>query len=355
MLNLLVDNYILLILMLGFLVLLSNSLKTNKSSKSGRLRELIAVVVVLVIASSLRTYYDRLEYYTFGKTLTYFICYTLRPPVIILFTILLTDKKYLKKLSYLCFINTAVYATCFFNGLAFSFNEANMLVRGPLSYTAHIFCLFYFLVLLSVVVNQYSSQNRMRTVILLSFMLVCSVASYLDIIYEHVNLFDPTMLICGLEFYLYVYIEHNKTDVMTKTYNRASFYSDIKKFSNKVSSIISIDMNNLKTINDTQGHNEGDKAITTVSDILLSIDSNYVRIYRLGGDEFAVLCFYKNKTNVHSFITQAKELLAETKYTCSFGFVYNDHKTDLYKLYKKADKKMYIEKEKYHIKHPRGR
>jgi diguanylate cyclase (GGDEF)-like protein len=315
----------------------------------------MAVVVCLVIASSLRTYYDRLDYYSFGRTITYFICYTLRPAVIILFTALLCEKKFVKRLSYLCIINTVVYITCFFNGLTFSFNEANMLVRGPLCYTAHIFCIFYFLVLLSVVVKQYSSQNRMRTVILLSFMLVCSVAAYLDTIYDHLNLFDPTMLICGLEFYLYLYMEHNKTDVMTNTYNRASFYSDIKKFSNKVSSIRSIDMNNLKTINDTQGHNEGDKAITTVSDILLSIDSNYVRIYRLGGDEFAVLCFYKNKTNVHSFITQAKELLAETKYTCSFGFVYNDYKSDLYILYKKADKKMYLEKEKYHKKHPRSR
>jgi len=350
MLNLLADNYILITLMIGFVILLGNSLKTNNNPKSGRLRELMAVVVCLVIASSLRTYYDRLDYYSFGRTITYFVCYTLRPAVIILFTALLCDKKFIKKLSYLCFINTAVYSTCFFNGLTFSFNEANMLVRGPLDYTAHIFCIFYFLILLSVVVHQYSSQNKMRTVILLSFMLVCSVASYLDTIYDYINLFDPAMLICGLEFYLYVYIEHNKTDVMTKTYNRASFYSDIKTKGNKVTSVISIDMNNLKTINDNLGHSEGDKAIFTIADILLSIDTKYVRIYRVGGDEFVALCFYKDKYKVIDYIRKAKNKLSKSDYSCSFGYAYKDS-DDVYKAYKKADNEMYKEKLKYHKEH----
>ena len=355
MLKLLVDNYILIVLLIGFVILLSNSLKTDKNRKNQRLKILVTVIVFLTISSSLKTYFDSLSYYSFGRTLTYFICYTLRPPVIILFTSLLCDRRFVKDLGYLCIINTIVYSTCFFNGLAFSFNEANVLIRGPLCYTAHIFSLFYFLVLLSVVVKQYSSQNRMRTVVLISFMIVSSIASYLDITIDNVNLFDPVMLICGLEFYLYLYIEHNKMDVMTNAFNRATFYSDIIKLYNNVTSIISIDMNDLKKINDTQGHDAGDLAISVVSDILLSIDNRYVRIYRIGGDEFVALCFYKDKTNVHSFITQAKEKLAETKYTCSFGFVYNDYKNDLYKLYKKADKHMYVEKEAYHNKHGRYR
>jgi diguanylate cyclase (GGDEF)-like protein len=355
MLKLLADNYILIVLLIGFVILLSNSLKTDKNWRNNRLKELLAVIVCLVISSSLKTYYDSLSYYSFGRTLTYFICYTLRPAVIILFTALLCNKKFVKRLSYLCIINTAVYITCFFNGLAFSFNEANVFIRGPLCYTAHIFCLFYFLVLLSVIVKQYSSQNRMRTIVLLSFMLFCAVASSLDMAIDNVNIFDSVILICGLEFYLYLYIEHNKMDVMTNAFNRAAFYNDIIKLYNNVTSIISIDMNDLKKINDTQGHDAGDLAISVVSDILLSIDNRYVRIYRIGGDEFVALCFYKDKTNVQSFITQAKEKLAETKYTCSFGFVYNDYKNDLYKLYKKADKKMYIEKEAYHKKYGRYR
>lgn len=70
--------------------------------------------------------------------------------------------------------------------------------------------------------------------ILITLMLVCTVASYLDIIYYHVNLFDSVMLICGLEFYLYVYMEHYKTDLY-KLYKKADkkMYLEKEKYHKK--------------------------------------------------------------------------------------------------------------------------
>ena len=149
-------------------------------------------------------------------------------------------------------------------------------------------------------------------------------------------------------------MEHNKIDVLTGAFNRASFYNDIDKLGHKVTSVISIDMNDLKKINDTKGHDEGDKAIITISKVLLNVDDSNVRIYRIGGDEFAALCFYKVKENVENFIKKAKKELNKTKYNCSFGYSYKDT-SDLHETYKNADNEMYKEHEEYHKKNGRYR
>ncbi len=354
MLSIIINNYILIVLLIGFIVLLSNSLKNNVNKKRDRIRELLVVIIILVISSAFRTYFLGLDHYTVGSIITYYICYILRPPVIIIFTALLTEKKYIKYLSLLCLINTLIYTIGLFNGMTFSFTAYNELVRGPFCYTAHVLCVFYFLVLLSVVVKQYNRHNIIRTILLLSFMVVCSFASLIDINSKEIYLFDTAILICGFEYYLYLYMEHNKIDVLTNAYNRATFYSDIKRLGNKVTSVISIDMNDLKKINDNEGHDEGDKAIFTIANVLLNVDSNNVRIYRVGGDEFVGLCFYKERELVKDYVKNAKKELNKTKYHCSFGFAYKDI-DDIYEVYKYADNKMYKDKEAYHKKYGRYR
>jgi hypothetical protein len=276
MLDILINNYLLLSLLIGFTIIVSNELKNIKTERHDRIKELLIVIVVLTISGVIRDYYRTLDHYTMVVLITSYLCYMLRPAVIILFISLLSNRKIIKYISLLCIINTTIYTTCFFNSIAFGFSATNELIKGPHFYSSYILNTFYFLVLLSIVIKQYSAQNKLRTVILLLFMIICVGASYLDIKYYYVNLFDSVLLICGLQYYSFLYIEYNRVDVLTSTFNRASFYNDIVRFANKVTSVISIDMNNLKTINDTLGHDEGDKAIVTISDILLHVDPKNV-------------------------------------------------------------------------------
>ena len=52
--------------------------------------------------------------------------------------------------------------------------------------------------------------------------------------------------------------------------------------------VVMIDLNNLKSTNDTYGHEQGDEAIKGLSQIICSVfDRSYV--FRIGGDEFAVI------------------------------------------------------------------
>ena len=83
-------------------------------------------------------------------------------------------------------------------------------------------------------------------------------------------------------------------DQLTGVFNRRGFYSQIERFvflklrNKKESNLIiySIDMDFLKEINDTYGHNDGDFAIKVLADaISVSAGKNSVTA-RFGGDEF---------------------------------------------------------------------
>lgn len=59
---------------------------------------------------------------------------------------------------------------------------------------------------------------------------------------------------------------------------------------NKIFSLIMIDLDNFKEINDTYGHDAGDLVITTFAKVLKLSSHNDDIVCRLGGDEFLVIC-----------------------------------------------------------------
>jgi len=101
----------------------------------------------------------------------------------------------------------------------------------------------------------------------------------------------------------------------------------------KIGSVLFIDLNRFKPINDSMGHAVGDKILLTLSNRLHSLSSEQIDIGRFGGDEFIILL--KNlKTDyqdtVKQLIEKINQLLAipfvidahSYKLTCSIGYVY---------------------------------
>ena len=87
-----------------------------------------------------------------------------------------------------------------------------------------------------------------------------------------------------------------------------------------------VDVNNLKLINDSEGHQAGDRTIKFVADVLREV-SDWV--FRLGGDEF-LLITEKPVTLEHSFI--------------SYGSAYMGKQVSLRTAMSAADIKMYQNK-----------
>ena len=86
--------------------------------------------------------------------------------------------------------------------------------------------------------------------------------------------------------------------------------------------IIVIDLNNLKYINDTFGHEEGDRQIKSSAGILIKTQLDNTEIMRTDGNEFMVYLVGYNEKQVINYI---KKLLKEFKnlpyeYGAAIGF-----------------------------------
>ena len=79
-------------------------------------------------------------------------------------------------------------------------------------------------------------------------------------------------------------------DAMTGLYNRAAFEKKVRQIANcKAFSVIVLDINDFKSINDTYGHDYGDYSIKTVAGIIRESMGSHYSCYRAGGDEFYVI------------------------------------------------------------------
>lgn len=83
-------------------------------------------------------------------------------------------------------------------------------------------------------------------------------------------------------------------DVLTNSRNRLAFNKEIETVMQHendydIISVIAFDLNNLKTINDTYGHNIGDRVIIEAARVIGEAFLPYGYCYRIGGDEFLVL------------------------------------------------------------------
>ena len=85
------------------------------------------------------------------------------------------------------------------------------------------------------------------------------------------------------------------TDGLTNLYNRTEIERNIKnsltKQQSTALSLIMLDIDNFKTVNDNYGHGEGDRVIVALSDILRDVLKDVGSAYsgRWGGEEFMVL------------------------------------------------------------------
>lgn len=123
-------------------------------------------------------------------------------------------------------------------------------------------------------------------------------------------------------------------------------------------SLLYLDLNDMKIINDELGHHEGDHALIAISDILNKSFRSSDVIARVGGDEFAILMTGARGTSAEKAIIENlldnlrsynNENERGYKLSVSTGIVYYDSEQpcSLEELLLRADKLMYENKERY--------
>lgn len=158
------------------------------------------------------------------------------------------------------------------------------------------------------------------------------------------------------------------TDGMTGIANRAFFDQRLKTtiknsdlFPGIYFSILMIDINGLKRVNDNFGHDKGDEMIKLVANMLSSISRETDTLSRMGGDEFIILLPSTDSEQAKAVVDRIRQkekklflVLPKKNHETTFnpirfsiGFAGSDEAIPE-KVVKLADQRMYIDKENFY-------
>lgn len=147
----------------------------------------------------------------------------------------------------------------------------------------------------------------------------------------------------------------NLHDSLTGLYNRAYFEEEMRRLDDGRHHPVGLmvcDLDGLKLVNDSLGHDAGDAILTAAARVLKSCFRESDVVARIGGDEFAILLPNCPLSTVESAYQRIREAIArynssqtELHLSISVGYaVSNDSSTTMTDLYKEADNNMYREK-----------
>ena len=144
-------------------------------------------------------------------------------------------------------------------------------------------------------------------------------------------------------------------DDLTGIPNRRALYTKLKqlKEQKKQFSLVFLDVNDFKLINDTFGHSYGDDVLKKVAQLLTTCCNNSGMIFRQAGDEFILIFEDIDAHLIDATITTIQknannlEFVPHQNLTLTFSIGishFPDDTDDIHELIKKADFSMYDSK-----------
>ncbi len=155
------------------------------------------------------------------------------------------------------------------------------------------------------------------------------------------------------------YLEYlGKHDVLTKLKNRSFYLDEISRIERKGPfplTVIAIDLNNLKDVNDTHGHAVGDALLRRAGEVLSKAIEAPYQAARVGGDEFMVLLPGQDADAGQGIMEDIQKMVALNNqfYTgpalsLSMGCATCYDKAGMTDVLRRADMAMYQNKRLYH-------
>ena len=345
------NNYVTLFELIGLLVILSISVHLSNRKKIFT-RVVIVLLFFIALVQFIEEWTQSFETYNVARGLLTATKYTAYPIVLILMIAMMTysDKPIpFKKMIILCLpeiICVPLFYTTNLTHIICYFTPNNIYVEGPLAKLPYVLFVFYFIFFIAqniIYFKRYKIKDKNIIIYITAGSFLCIL---LYLLFKKTVDYTPIFTAAIVFYYLYIYIHMASIDSLTGLFNRQSYYQDLESKRNKIRAIISIDMNELKYINDNYGHDKGDEALKTISKILLD-NSGYNRaVYRVGGDEFIMFSVISDEQVIKRRIQNIKIELSKTPYSCAIGYAMRKEMDDISHTLKEADEKMYFEKRK---------
>ncbi|MBR0302232.1 MAG: GGDEF domain-containing protein, partial [Clostridia bacterium] len=259
-----------------------------------------------------------------------------------------------KKQTWLIFIPAIILAlmdfASIFTGIVFRIGEDNTFARGVFGYLPFVMAGLYCVFLIYLLARK---SNRKWTETVPIVFLSLSLFSQLIVPFilgsDFSKIFCSTIGIALFIYYVFELLQQTKKDSLTGLLNRHAYHADILKNPEEITALISIDMNGLKTINDTLGHAAGDEALITLASCFRSALKSRQYGYRIGGDEFVILCRKTSSTEVMKLIERIEHNVGETEYSCAVGYSFSpDGERPIEDMLRESDMMMYAVKERHY-------
>lgn len=229
-----------------------------------------------------------------------------------------------------------IYIVIFIGILLGSILSVNIFREKNITY---IFSFANFILIFSIILGVFIENIEL---IILS-MLIFSVLGTISLMDHFVKEYKDKILEYMREKLVY-------KDILTSMKNRQSFERQLKEDDKKIDSFISywaisIDLSDIKYINNNFGYSHGDKLIKNLADSIESSFSDIGNCFRISGDEFVVLIKNESKEKVERYIELFQSVISsynnihDIKLITSIGYDYykSGHDKSLFDLVNRTD------------------
>jgi diguanylate cyclase (GGDEF)-like protein len=145
----------------------------------------------------------------------------------------------------------------------------------------------------------------------------------------------------------------SQTDALTHLLNRRAWDQLLAREEERCrryghpAAVMSIDLDELKQVNDSEGHAAGDALIVRAAEALRAAAREIDIVARLGGDEFGIIAIECDQTRADALLARTRIALAERNVKASIGITIRNSSDGLQGAMKEADRLMYEEKRKH--------
>lgn len=277
--------------------------------------------------------------------------YSERPMICYLFVMLLLRDNKISNLSRTLIIlplplNMLVAFSAFFTDIAYSYDSANKFVRGPLGFSAHIVSIIYLIIMMVLTFKKFCNKDYSEGLLVFLIVIVNVIAMLLESFAGMHGVIRNAYTLSIVLYSSFFCVESFKRDPLTGAHNRRCMYIDSEKHKSELTAVVSIDLNDLKKINDVHGHAKGDEAICAIVNSIDKVIPKGCTLYRTGGDEFMILCVRTEQHIVEKMLDDIRSEMKNSPYTCALGAAYITSE-DFDKMCARADAEMYKDKQKY--------
>jgi diguanylate cyclase (GGDEF)-like protein len=187
------------------------------------------------------------------------------------------------------------------------------------------------------------------------------IGSIAQVVMYRTTVLWPSVALAAIFAYLYLENHREIRDYLTGLYNRQQI-DDLVQFrileykKRGSFSLVMIDMDGFKDINDRFGHKEGDRALVTMASILMGAVRSVDSVGRFGGDEFMILMEENDTDHTTLVINRIKAQLDELndrtsqsyrlEFSCGTTSFSPEKHRNIDDLHREVDTKMYAEKNK---------